>query len=97
VYLLLGWRCRGVTVDVQHCWAYGCAFRAMRKKLKLNFDVGDCGSKKLKRRYGGACGDVCVFSGRLESGGRFCHGVFGRNLAAVAVKMFSHLLHKKLL
>jgi hypothetical protein len=26
----------------------------------------------------------------LESGGRFCVGVFGRNLASVAFKMFSH-------
>jgi hypothetical protein len=33
-------------------------------------------------------------SGRsLESEGRFCAGAFGRNLASVAVKMFSHLIY----
>jgi hypothetical protein len=34
-----------------------------------------------------------VFGGRLESGGRFCGGAFGRNLASVAVKMFSNLVY----
>jgi hypothetical protein len=29
----------------------------------------------------------------VESGGRFCVRVFGRNLASVAAKMFSHLIH----
>jgi hypothetical protein len=33
------------------------------------------------------------FGGSLESGGRFCVGAFGSNLASVAVKMFSHLIH----
>jgi hypothetical protein len=30
-----------------------------------------------------------AFGGSLESGGRFCVGAFGWNLAAVTVKMFS--------
>jgi hypothetical protein len=29
----------------------------------------------------------------LESGGQFCVGAFGRNLASAAVKMFSHLIY----
>jgi hypothetical protein len=37
-------------------------------------------------------GGVCVLR---ESGGRFCVGAFGRNLASVAVKMFSHLIYSK--
>jgi hypothetical protein len=36
-----------------------------------------------------------AFGGSLESGGRFCVGAFGRNLASVAVKMFSHLIYFK--
>jgi hypothetical protein len=31
-----------------------------------------------------------VFGGNLESGGKFCFDVFGRNLALVTVEMFSH-------
>jgi hypothetical protein len=31
--------------------------------------------------------------GSLKSGGRFCVGTFSRNLASVAVKMFSHLIY----
>jgi hypothetical protein len=34
-----------------------------------------------------------AFGGNLESGGRFCVGAFDRNLASVAVKMFSHLIY----
>jgi hypothetical protein len=33
-----------------------------------------------------------VFGGSLKSGSRFLVGAFGRNLASVAVKMFSHLI-----
>jgi hypothetical protein len=33
-----------------------------------------------------------AFGGSLESGGRFYVGAFGRNLASVTVKMFSHLI-----
>jgi hypothetical protein len=36
---------------------------------------------------------LSAFGGRLESGGRFGVGAFCRNLASVAVKMFSHLIH----
>jgi hypothetical protein len=35
---------------------------------------------------------VCFW---LESGGRFCVGAFGRNLASVAMKMFAHLIYFK--
>jgi hypothetical protein len=34
-----------------------------------------------------------AFCGSLESGDRFCVGAYGRNLASVAVKMFSHLIY----
>jgi hypothetical protein len=34
-----------------------------------------------------------AFGGSLESGGRFYVVAFGRNLASVAVKMFSHLIY----
>jgi hypothetical protein len=34
-----------------------------------------------------------AFVGSLESGGRFCVGVSGRNLFSVAVKMFSHVIY----
>jgi hypothetical protein len=33
------------------------------------------------------------FGGSPESGSRFCVGAFGRNLASVAVKIFSHLIY----
>jgi hypothetical protein len=36
-----------------------------------------------------------AFGGSLESGGRFCVGAFGRNLASVAMKMLSHLIYLK--
>jgi hypothetical protein len=36
---------------------------------------------------------VSAFGGSLKSGGRFCIGAFGRNLASVAVKMFSHFIN----
>jgi hypothetical protein len=31
----------------------------------------------------------------VESGGRFCVGAFGRNLASVTVKMFSYSVYLK--
>jgi hypothetical protein len=34
-----------------------------------------------------------AFRKSLQSGGRFCVGAFGRNLAPVAVKTFSHLIY----
>jgi hypothetical protein len=36
-----------------------------------------------------------AFGGSLESGCRFCVVAFGRNLALLAVKMFSHLIVQK--
>jgi hypothetical protein len=64
------------------------------KKTEISSDGGDSGSKKCKQGYGGAHGRVeSAFGGILESGGRFCVGAFGRNLASVAVKMFSHLIY----
>jgi hypothetical protein len=60
------------------------------EKIEISSDGGDSGSKKCKRGYGGAHGGVWL---SLESGGRFCIGAFGRNLASVAVKMFSHLIY----
>jgi hypothetical protein len=36
-----------------------------------------------------------AFGRVLETGGLFCVGAFGRNLALVAVKMFSHLIYLK--
>jgi hypothetical protein len=83
---------------VRHARLYERAVRAMRKKLKLSSDVGDPGNKTCKRGYGGACGGVwrnirCTRAWSLELGDRFCVSVFGRNLASVAVKMFSRLVH----
>jgi hypothetical protein len=57
----------------------------VRIKLQLSSVGGDSGSKKYKRGYGGVWRS-------LESGGRFCAGAFGRNLASVVAKMFSHLI-----
>jgi hypothetical protein len=31
--------------------------------------------------------------GSMETGGLFCVGAFGRNLASVTMKMFSHLIY----
>jgi hypothetical protein len=82
-----------VTLD----WT-SAAFVRCGKKYKLNSDCGDSGSKKYKRGYYGAYSGVwrslCLAGAWIvESGGRFCVGVFGRNLASVAVKMFSHLIY----
>jgi hypothetical protein len=57
------------------------------KKFKLNFCDGDSGTKKCIRGYGG------LFGGSLESGGRIFVGAFGRNLALVAMNMFSRLIY----
>jgi hypothetical protein len=58
----------------------------MQKKLKLSLDDGNSGSKKCKQGYDGIWWS-------LELGGQFCVGAFGRNLASVTVKMFSHLIY----
>jgi hypothetical protein len=62
----------------------------MQKKLTLNSDGGDSGSKKCKRDCGGTYSGVWK---SLESGGLFCFSAFSRNLASAAVKMFSHLIY----
>jgi hypothetical protein len=36
-----------------------------------------------------------AFGGSLESGGWFCVGAFGRNLASVAMKILSHFIYLK--
>jgi hypothetical protein len=68
----------------------------MRKKIKLISDGGDSGSKKCNRDFDGAYSGVwrsLLLVGSLESGGRFCVGAFGRNVASVAVKMCSRLIY----
>jgi hypothetical protein len=37
-------------------------------------------------------GGICVWLS-LESGGRFCVGAFGRNMASVEIKMFTNFIH----
>jgi hypothetical protein len=75
-----------IIASVRLIWLDECAVRMMRKKLKLSSESGGSGSEKCIRRYGGAYGGVwrSLF---LVSGGRFCVGAFGRNLASVAVKI----------
>jgi hypothetical protein len=53
--------------------------------LKLSSDGDDSCSKKCKEGYGGVWQS-------LQLVGRFCDVAFGRKLASVAVKMFSHLI-----
>jgi hypothetical protein len=64
--------------------------------IKLISDDRDSGSKKYKRVYGCAYVGLDIaesaLSGSLESGGQFCVGAFGRNLASVTVNMFLHLI-----
>jgi hypothetical protein len=57
-----------------------------QKKLKLCSEGGSCGTIKCARgsTYGGVWRS-------LVSGGRLRTAAFGRNLASVAVKMFSHV------
>jgi hypothetical protein len=81
-----------IIANIRHAWLDECAVRAMRKKLKLSSDGGDSGSKKYMRSYGMVWRSLCL-AGVCESGGRFCVGAFGRNLASIAVKMFSHSIY----
>jgi hypothetical protein len=67
----------------------------MRKQLKLSSDGGDSDSKKYKRGYGDAYDGVWR---SLRLAGVWSQAVgfvdaFGRNLASVAVKIFSHLIY----
>jgi hypothetical protein len=60
------------------------------EKLRLSSNDGDSGSKKCKRGYGGVWRSLRLTGvWSIESGGRFCVGAFGRNLASAAVKMSS--------
>lgn len=63
------------------------------EKKRLGSDGGNSDSKKRKRVYSSVYGGVCVL--RLDSGGRFCIGAFGRSLVSVAVKTSPHLIHFK--
>jgi hypothetical protein len=62
------------------------------KMFKISSVGGDSGSKKFKRAYGRSLTEP-TFGGSLESGSRFCVGAIGRNLASVAVKMFSRFVN----
>jgi hypothetical protein len=65
----------------------------MWEKIKLNSDGVDYWKQEIKTRLWWRLWWGLAESGRnLESSGRFCVGVFGRNLALVAVKMFSRLI-----
>jgi hypothetical protein len=93
----LQWLQLGNRDNIRRAWLYKCAIRATRKKLKLSSDGGDSGSKECKRGCGGAYGGDWRSLGlegfcNLQSGGRVCVRALGRNLASVAVKMFSHLI-----
>jgi hypothetical protein len=47
----------------------------------------------MQRGDGGVCRSLRLAGVWLESSGSFCTGAFGRNLASLAVKMFSHLIY----
>jgi hypothetical protein len=84
-----------IIANVRHAWLYECAVHAMRKKLSS--DGGDSRNEMWKRLWWRLwCGLMeCAFGGRREYGVRrsiLCCA-FGGNLASVAVKMFSHLIH----
>jgi hypothetical protein len=65
-----------IIANVRHYWLE-CAVRAIRKKLKLNFDGGDFWSNKCKRGYRGAYGGVWR----------------SLRLAGVAMKISTHLIY----
>jgi hypothetical protein len=51
-------------------------------------------SKKRNQAYGGVWQSLHLMGVRsLESDSRFSVGAYGRNLASVTVKMFSHLIY----
>jgi hypothetical protein len=85
-----------IIANVRHAWLDECALRATRKKLKFwrwRLWWQEIQTRLWWRlRWGLA---KSAFGGILESGGRFCVGAFRRNLASVAVKMFSHLIYFK--
>jgi hypothetical protein len=61
----------------------------MQKKFEVGINGGNSGSKKCRRGYIGAYGEVWH---SVESGSQLCVDAFCRNLASAAVKMFSLLM-----
>jgi hypothetical protein len=64
----------------------------MRKEFNVSSDSGDSGNKNTNMAV------VALMVGSDEGwsvklGGRFCFSAFGRNLASVTVKLFSHLIY----
>jgi hypothetical protein len=50
-------------------------------------------ARNAKKGYGGIRQSLCLAGAwSVDSGGWFYVGAFGRNLASVTVKMFSHLI-----
>jgi hypothetical protein len=45
-----------VNANVHYTLLDESVVHAIRKKLKLSYDSGDCGGQKCKRSYGGTCG-----------------------------------------
>jgi hypothetical protein len=68
-------------------------FRLYDKKLIQNVIKSYDVATLVARSANEAMVAESAFGGSLESGGRFCVGAFGRNLASVAVKIFSHLIY----
>jgi hypothetical protein len=68
----------------------GAPFVRWRKKQKLSSDGGNSDNKNANEAMMGSM----VGCGRLlESGGRFCVGASGTNLASVPLNMFSRLIY----
>jgi hypothetical protein len=67
----------------------------MQKKVTLKvLTVVTVARNRTKLWWRQCCGLAeSAFSGSLEWGGRFCIGVFGRNLDSVAVKKFSRVIY----
>jgi hypothetical protein len=65
------------------------------REESICFDCGDSGGKngRLCQRLGWGLAESTL-GGSMESGGRFCVGASGRNLASVniGIKMFSYLI-----
>jgi hypothetical protein len=82
-----------IIADARHAWLYECA--VMRKKFKLSSD----GRELVARNSNEAMVALIVGSGRVcvwqesESGVRRSVLCWCRDLASVAVKMFSHLIY----
>jgi hypothetical protein len=82
--------------SVRQALLHGHPVRTKRKKLTLNSDCGDFGSKKCKWGYDGASGGdwqsltlIGVWSYAVD----FQVGTFGRKVASVALNMFSNWIY----